>query len=224
MAKILLVEDDPEIQKRVRDYLSHEKYVVDATDNGDDAIAIIQTYPFDIVVLDWNLKGAMTGIDVLKSIRQMRRSVAVLMLTGRADIHEKELGLDAGADDYLTKPFEPRELGARLRSLLRRATTFSGTVLSAGPLELDTTLRVVKKEGVPIELLPLEYSILELFMRHPEKTFTQDEILDRAWSADGNASKEVLRTYIKTIRKKIDKPNTPSIIATVFGVGYKLSV
>jgi DNA-binding response OmpR family regulator len=146
------------------------------------------------------------------------------MLTGKSDIADKEAGLDAGADDYLTKPFHPRELCARLRALGRRPTQRLGDELKVGNLALDLTKFQLHREGVEVDLLPLEFALLEFFMRNPGRVFGADILLERVWPVNSEASPEAVRTCIKTLRRKIDVNGETSVIKTVHGVGYKLEV
>jgi len=145
-----------------------------------------------------------------------------LMLTGKGTINDKEQGLDAGADDYLTKPFHLKELSARIRALLRRPVTFTGTTLKVGSLEIDPSSHRLTIEGREVNLLPKEYAILEFLMRHPNEVFSPDALLNRVWNSESEASTDTVYTYIKTLRKKVSPEAPSSIIKTVHGVGYKL--
>ncbi len=220
MAKILLVEDDPQLVKKIKDWLVHEKYVVEAVQDGDQALGLLETYEYDIVVLDWQLPG-MEGIDVLRKYRAGGGKCPIIMLTGKSEIEEKETGFDSGADDYLTKPFAPKELSARIRALLRRPAEYVGNKLTAGNLVLETDTRRLYKDGKEVELLAMEMALLEFFMKHPNQVFSHDAILDRVWKSDSFTSTEVVRTYVKTLRRKIDVEGKESKIRTVFGVGYR---
>ncbi len=221
MAKILLVEDESDISDMVSAWLSREHHVVEVAGSGEEALDIIRVYPFDVLILDWVLPG-ISGVDVCRQYRSKGGRSPILMLTAKKDVDEKETGLDAGADDYLTKPFELKELSARIRALLRRPTPFSGNVLKVGPIMLDTTSHEVTRDGELVELLPKEFALLSFFMRHPNQVFSADALLDRVWSSDSEASPETIRTYIKRLRKKIDEKGKPSLVGTVHGVGYKL--
>jgi DNA-binding response OmpR family regulator len=166
----------------------------------------------------------MTGTAILKDFRSRGGASPVLMLTAKSSIEEKETGLDAGADDYLTKPFDARELLARIRALLRRPQAVSAAKeMHVGNLALDAKSARVYKDGQELKLLPKEFSLLELFMRYPDQVFSSEALLERVWSADSAASFDTVRTYIKTLRKKIDDPGADSsLIRTVHGVGYCL--
>lgn len=221
MSKVLLVEDDLVTCDMVRDWLEHELYTVEAAHTGEEALDLMKLYQYDIVVLDWGLPGK-SGVEILSRFRADGGTTPVLILTGKRSVGEKEEGLDAGADDYLTKPFELKELSARVRALLRRPIAFSGSILQAGSLALEPNSFKVTRGGAEIALLPKEFALLEFLMRHPGQVFSAEAILDRVWTSESEASPETIRTYIKRLRKKLDVEGQPSILGTVHGVGYKL--
>jgi DNA-binding response OmpR family regulator len=222
MAKILIAEDDPHLSALIRNLVMGERHVAECVNNGSDALGMLMMYKYDLVVLDWMMPG-MTGNSVCRNYRDKGGAAPILMLTAKSSIEEKETGLDAGADDYLTKPFDARELLARIRALLRRpqAVTASNG-LAIGDLALDTKACKLFKAGIELKLLPKEFNLLELFMRYPNQVFSPEALLQRVWTADSAASSDTVRTYIKTLRKKIDSPGTASTIRTVHGVGYCL--
>jgi len=221
MSKVLLVEDDLDLVSRISKWLTLERYSVETVANGQDALDLLRDVKYDFIILDWHLPG-LTGIEVCKYFRSSGGTTPILMLTGKSDIADKETGLDAGADDYLTKPFHPRELSARLRALGRRPTECLDDQLRAGDLILQVHKYRLIKNGQEVELLPLEFSLLEFFMRHPGRVFGADALLERVWPVNSEASPEAVRTCIKTLRKKIDTEGETSLIKTVHGVGYKL--
>lgn len=222
MAKILLVEDEPDFSTLISEWLkASDHHVIDAVPKGEEALDLLRFYKFDLIILDWMLPG-MSGLEVCKAFRSTGGTTPVLMLTAKKHVDEKEAGLDAGADDYLTKPFELKELSARIRALLRRPVAFSGTVLKAGDVTMDTASYKVTRSGEDIQLLPKEFALLEFLMRHQNQVFSPEALLDRVWTSDSEASPETIRTYIKRLRKKIDQEGKPSILSTVHGVGYKL--
>jgi DNA-binding response OmpR family regulator len=179
-------------------------------------------YEYDLVILDWELPQ-LSGVEILKEMRSRGGSIPVLMLTGRSALNEKELGLDSGADDYLTKPFAMKELLARIRALLRRLPGYSGTQLAAGDLVLDTALHKLTRHGEEIKLLPKELSLLEFFMRHKGQVFTAEAVLNRVWSSESEASPDSFRTCLKRLRQKIDRDGSESVIEYVHGLGYRMS-
>jgi len=220
MAKILLLEDEPDFSVLVTALLASEHHTVESLAKGEEAVELLKTSEFDCLILDWNLPG-ISGLDVCKTFRERGGKTPILMLTARAHVDEKSAGLDAGADDYLTKPFELKELSARVRALLRRPTQFSGRNLKVGQLEMDVNnYRVTRGEEV-IQLLPKEFALLEFFMRHTNQVFSPETLIDRVWLAGEEASPETIRTYIKRLRKKLDLEGRPSLLSTVHGVGYK---
>lgn len=221
MAKILLVEDEPDLSELVGEWLKAEHHVVEIVANGEDAVDRLRFYKYDIVILDWMLPQK-SGIEVCKQYRSTGGTTPILLLTAKKHVDEKEAGLDAGADDYLTKPFEMKELSARIRALLRRPQAFSGSKLQVGDLSLEPNTFKVMRGQDEINLLPKEFALLEFLMRHPNQVFSAEALLDRVWSSDSEASPETIRTYIKRLRKKIDVDGQASILSTVHGVGYKL--
>lgn len=221
MAKILLIEDDRALAAMIVDWLNTEQHVVETVENGDDGFDRISFYEYDLAIIDWELPY-MSGVDILRNYRRKGGMMPVLMLTGKGTIDEKERGLDAGADDYLTKPFHVKELSARLRALLRRPPVAHKSTLSAFGIELDTISRTVIRGGVEIELVPKEFALLEFFMRHPNQVFSAEALLNRVWSSESEATVEALKSCIKRLRKKIDAEGEESILKNIHGVGYKL--
>jgi len=222
MAKILVIEDDRDILKAVGDHLQFEHNVVERVDNGEDGLSRLRAYTYDIAIVDWNLPD-ISGIQICREYRAAGGNALMLMLTGKSQLAEKELGLDAGFDDYLVKPFEIRELTARVRALLRRgAGKLDSNTLRVGQVELDPHGFSVTKGGEDIKLVPKEFAILEFLMRHPNVVFSCEALMSRVWTADEDSSPEIIRTHIKNLRKKIESPDQPALIHTVHGVGYKL--
>jgi DNA-binding response OmpR family regulator len=223
MAKVLIVEDNEELLDNVREWLASEQHVVDCCSDGVSALAYLNTYEYDVIVLDWTLPK-FSGLDICKQYRGQGGTTPILMLTGRRTIDDKELGLDAGADDYLTKPFEMRELSARLRALLRRTAKVTGNVLKVANVELDKDTHRVTRGGQDVKLMPKEFAILELLMTYPGKVFSAEALIERIWASDSDASPEIVRKYINRLRNQIDTEGSTSLIRTVHGVGYALEV
>ena len=223
MAKILLVEDDKELAKVTVGWLQGESHTVDVVHDGAEGLDRLKFYFFDVAILDWELPS-MNGPEICREFRSSGGNTPILMLTGKSELNDKVAGFDAGADDYLTKPFHPRELSVRLRALLTRPAQRVQNVLKAGDLELDPAGHSVRKGGTLLHLMPREFSLLELFMRHPEKTFSADVILDRVWSSNSEVSTDVVKVYVAKLRRKIEDKDGPPIIVTVHGVGYKLQI
>lgn len=222
MPKILIVEDDPGLQKTVRDWLTFEHHMVETASNGRDGLEKIQVYEYDLVILDWELPE-MTGVEILREIRRRGSSMPVLMLTGKSSVNDKEEGLDAGADDYLTKPFHMKELSARVRSVLRRAGGNVANTLKVQDVELDPAGFRATRAGREIQLLPKEFALLEFLMRHANQVFSAEALLSRVWASESEVSVDAISTCVKRLRKKLDEPGSKdSFIRTVHGVGYKV--
>lgn len=221
MQKILIIEDDVSMSATMQDWLRMENYTVEAVVDGKEGLHRLKVYEYDIVIMDWGLPG-MSGLDICKEFRGRGGVTPILMLTGKSAIEEKTEGLDSGADDYLTKPFHPAELSARIRALLRRpANSFAGSTLKIGNLVLDAAAFRVMRDGDEVPMARKEFALLEFFMRHPNQVFSPEALIDRVWSNDSDASPDVIRSYIKKLRKKIDSADEDSLIRNVQGVGYK---
>lgn len=221
MAKILVVEDEIDLAYPIKDWLTREQHLVELSENGLDALDKLRVYKYDLIILDWMIPG-VDGKEVCQRFRQAGGTTPILMLTAKSQIEDKEAGLDAGADDYLTKPFHLKELSARVRALLRRHVQSSDAVLKAGNISLDTLTHTVTVAGEEVHLVPREYSLLEFFMRHPNQVFGAEALLDRVWASDSMACSDTIRTYIKLLRKKLSSGGQDTIIRTIHGVGYKL--
>jgi OmpR-family two-component system manganese-sensing response regulator len=220
LAKILLAEDDPEYSAEIKDCLELAQHHVEQAFDGDDAWQLLNTYKYDLVVLDWEMPG-ITGIEVCRKYRQTGGVAPVLMLTGRDAIADKENGLYTGADDYLTKPANAAELRARVTALLRRSPNLVIDKISLGSITLDCNSREVFNEGKLVDLLPREFALLEFLMRHPTRIFSSDELLEQIWPSDAAVSAEVVRNTVNRIRKKLE---APAFIKNVYSVGYGISL
>jgi DNA-binding response OmpR family regulator len=220
MAKILLVEDSLPVVESVRDWMEVQNHNLDVAMDGARALEMLEAFGYELIILDWDLPRVV-GIDVLRKLRSKKDTTPVLMLTGKDTVDEKEQALDAGADDYLTKPFNPRELAARIRALLRRPQQMVATVMEAQGISIDPAARKVSKSGKEISLQPLELTLLEFFMRHPNELFSTDQLLSRVWDSDADVSLDALYACITRLRKKIDEPGQQSMIRTVHRSGYR---
>ncbi|HEY9787548.1 MAG TPA: response regulator transcription factor [Candidatus Obscuribacterales bacterium] len=223
MAKILVVEDDVNLIFTLSEFLGSENHVVEVVKDGEEAVSRLSYFQYDLVVLDWNLPStSVSGLDVLRQYRARGGKIPVLLLTGRSTISEKEVGLDSGADDYLTKPFHLKELAARIRALLRRpADTLPSNTLKVQNIELDPVSKKVTVNGARIHLLPRDYSLLEFFMRHPDQVFSNEALLERVWHSESEATAEALRSSLKRIRSKIMDVDC-KLIENIPKVGYRL--
>ncbi len=220
MAKILYVEDDADLAERITQWLVEvEKHLVEHVDTAADALERMEYFKYELIILDVGLPD-MSGLEVLKQFRKKGGVTPVLVLTGQDKVNQKIEGLDAGADDYLTKPFHVQELTARLRSLLRRPREFTGDQIAVGDVEIDTGSRGVMVHGQAVTLKPREFVLLEFLMRHQNKVISPDEILQNVWSSDSDATSETIYTHVKNLRKKLASHGADSFIRTVHGAGY----
>lgn len=225
MAKVLVVEDNLELLDNIREMLESQHYNIDCCSDGVEALGYLRSFEYDVIVLDWVLPR-MTGIEIVKQFRAQGGATPVIMLTGRRDIDDKESGFDAGADDYLTKPFELRELAMRVKSLIRRAPGNASApmdTLSIGDVVLNKETKQVLKSGKEVKLMPKDFAILELLLMYPNKVFSAEALIDRIWSSSTDASPDVVRKHINRIRTQIDTDGKSSLIRTVHGVGYSLT-
>jgi two-component system response regulator MprA len=218
-AHILVVDDDPRITDLLRRVLVYEGYRVATAASGDTALIRILEHTPDLIILDIMLPG-IDGLEVVHRLRAAGDSVPVLMLTARDTVADRVKGLEAGADDYLVKPFAPEELSARVKAMLRRSKAERSEVLRFADVELDTGTRVAYRGGRAIELSPTEYELLALFLRNPRQVLTRDVIMDRVWGIDFEGSSNVLEVYVAYLRTKLEANGEPRLIYTVRGVGY----
>ena len=221
MPKILLVEDNEEYSAFVKELLLGERYMVDLVEDGETALQQLRVMQYDLLILDWQLPK-VSGIEICKQYRASGGKAPVIMLTGKMSDVDKETGLDAGADDYLTKPFSMKELLARLRALLRRVSMQAESKLVMHEIELDAEQFIVTKGGVEIPLLPKEFALLEFFLRNPDRVFSSDALLQRIWDTDSEASTNALRSAMRRLRQKLGEDGDNSIIENIHGVGYRL--
>jgi DNA-binding response OmpR family regulator len=221
---LLLVEDDPRLQRVLRRLLEDDRHLVEVASDGESALEVAEaTSGIETVILDVGLPG-ISGLDVARALRKEGRELAILMLTARDTVNDRVSGLDAGADDYLVKPFAYEELAARLRALARRGTPGSRRpepVLAAGPIALDERSRRVTVDGRPIELSPREFSLLECFLRHQGQSLTRDQLLDQAWPFSVAVTPNAVDAYVHYLRTKLGTAGR--WIETVRGVGYRLA-
>jgi DNA-binding response OmpR family regulator len=217
--RVLLVEDDVGITMFIQQGLTEAGYATDVAANGREGIEYALAAEYDLILLDVMLP-LLDGISVLRTLRQKGFQTPVLLLTALDTVQDRVLGLDAGADDYLIKPFDFTELLARMRALLRRPPLQTDVLLQVGDLVMDTTQRVVKRADRLIELSPREYSLLEYLMRNQDHVLSRTQIAQHVWSFDFYGDFKVIDVYIGYLRRKIDKNESASLIQTVRGVGY----
>ncbi len=221
MAKIIIVDDDVALCGVVEDWLNSQGHTIEKVYTGRDAEDFLTTYKYDLIILDWSLPD-LAGIDICQKLRKTGVQTPILMLTGKTTIDDKEAGLDAGADDYLTKPFDLKELSARVRAILRRPEQVTGNLIIRGALRLDTSSRRVLVNDQEMKLYPRDFALLEFFMRHPNQVFASETLVNRVWSADTAAGSDTVRTAIKRLRQQLESAGLKDAIGTVYGVGYQL--
>jgi heavy metal response regulator len=219
--RVLLVEDEPGIVQFVRQGLTEAGYAVDVAADGQDGLDYARAAAYDAIVLDIMLPR-LDGLRVLRALRREGNRAPVLLLTARDEVEDRVAGLDAGADDYLVKPFAFAELLARLRALLRRPPLQAETVLRVADLELDPARREVRRAGRRVELSPREFALLEYLMRHPGQVLTRTQLAEHVWNFDFYAESNVLDVYVGYLRRKIDRGFDQPLIQTARGVGYRL--
>ena len=216
--RLLLVEDEPTLRAQLKAGLTGAGYVVDEADNGRDAHFLGETEPFDAVVLDLGLP-VLDGLSVLKRWRDAGRAMPVLILTARDNWSEKVAGIDAGADDYLTKPFHMEELLARLRALIRRASGQASPVLRCGPLALDTRSGRVSCDGQPVTLTSHEYKVLDYLMHRLGAVVSRNELTEHIYAQDFDRDSNTIEVFVGRLRKKLPQ----ELIETVRGLGYRMA-
>ena len=220
--RILIVEDDAALASFIRKGLEAEHHAVDVANEGNQGRSMAMEFDYDLVVLDLNLPG-MDGLSVLKSLRQRKANLPVMILTARSRVEDRVQCLDSGADDYLVKPFSYLELSARARALLRRSHLPSESVLTVRDLCLDRVERKVERAGRHIELTTKEFALLEYLMRNAGRRLTRAMIIEHVWNLTFDSTTNVVDVYINYLRRKVDDGFSPCLIHTVRGVGYQMS-
>ena len=221
--RILIVEDDERIAKPLAEDLKHQYHVVDIVGDGIEGLEYAQSGEYDLILLDLMLPR-LDGITLCKRLRASNCNAFILMLTARDTTGDKIIGLDAGADDYLIKPFELEELAARIRALSRRSSETKQPILIHGDLQLDPGICNVTYKDKPLSLTPKEYMILECFLRNPTQVLTRSAILDKLWEFDKLSGEETIKTHITNLRKKLKAAgSSEDFIETLYGIGYRLS-
>ena len=223
--RILVVEDDPDISTLVELHLADAGYEVELEANGKAGLERALDHTLDLVILDIMLPG-VDGLEICRRLRTEKPELPILMLTARTTELDRVLGLEMGADDYLTKPFSVRELVARVKAIFRRMEAFDtqpqATKLTHGPVEIDADSRRVLIEGEPVELTAREFDLLTFFARHPGRVFTRGQLLDKVWGYTHEGYEHTVNTHINRLRRKLETdPSHPKFILTVWGVGYR---
>ena len=217
--RILLIEDEKKVSNFIKKGLEEEHYAVDTAFDGEEGLFMAEMNEYDLIVLDLMIPK-IDGWEVLKRIRGRKNTVPVLVLTAKASVDDIVKGLDSGCDDYLTKPFAFMEFLARVRALLRREKTEKEPLLTIGDLTLSLVTHKVMRKGKEIELTSKEYSLLEYFMRNPDKILTRTMISEHVWDSHFDSMTNLVDVYVNYLRKKVDRDFEPKLIHTIRGVGY----
>lgn len=221
MAKILIVDDDNELRNMVKSWFEPQ-HMVETGASVKEALDQLATSTFDAIILDLGLPDG-DGLEIVKTCRNCSGDTPIIVLSGRQELDSKVTLIDAGADDYLTKPFHFKELNSRVKALLRRPAGLKPDVLTAGDIELNLTKARVTRNGEEINLTPKELALLEFFMRHPEQVFSQEAIMQRVWTNDSEASPDIIRVYLTKVRKKLEKKGEAPLFINQRGHGYLFS-
>ena len=219
--RILLGEDDQKLGKHIEQALKAEGYAVDWALDGEEALWLAENYSFDVIVLDI-MMPQRDGVSVVRSVRRKRNTTPVIFVTARSDVDDRVRGLDAGADDYLVKPFSVVELLARMRALLRRQRPNLSTLLRVEDLEMDLVARTFTRQGQSIELTNREFALLELLMTASPRPISKALIIERVWNQFFDSDTNLVNVYINHLRRKIDLPGMPPLLHTIRGVGFAL--
>ena len=222
LMRLLVIEDNPKVAGMIEQGLTEQGYQVDVVHKGFEGEAKAAAGGYEAIVLDLMLPDR-DGVDVCRNLRRRGTKTPILMLTALSETADKVAGLDAGADDYLTKPFEFDELLARVRALLRRGKATEGTVLKYEDIQMDLAKRIVTRAGETVSLTPKEFSLLEYLVRNPNRVLGRIAIAEQVWDVDIGSDSNVIDVYISTLRRKVDKPFDKKLIHTVVGTGYVLS-
>jgi len=223
LAKILLVEDDVQLASKLKDWFAQDGHLLEVAVNGEDALQLLSGFTYEILLLDWTLPG-ISGLDVCKSYRQSGGLANIIFLTGRGDIGDKEEALNYGADDYVTKPFDIRELAARVRSVLRRPYSLLPNELKVNGLVLDLKLNTIKCSDKEEHLTNKEVTLLEFLMRNPNRIYSSQELAKLLWPADNDTTAETVRSWMRNLRTKIGSVTDNQIIKTIPKSGYLIEV
>jgi two-component system, OmpR family, phosphate regulon response regulator PhoB len=225
-ARILLVEDDRSLVELLTWNLEREEFEVEHTADGEEALLLARENPHDLVLLDWMIEG-LSGIEVCRRLRRIpdTANVPIIMLTARGEEEDRVRGLETGADDYITKPFSPRELVARVQAVLRRVRpALAGEQLSYSDIEMDTVSHKVRRAGMSVPLGPTEFRLLKHFLEHPGRVFSRERLLDSVWGRDSDIEPRTVDVHIRRLRKAINVGECADVIRTVRSAGYALDV
>ncbi len=220
--RVLLIEDEHKIARAIKQGLTQEKYAVDIEYDADSGLGAALSETYDVMIIDRMLPGSMEGLDICREVRKARVHTPIILLTAKDQVRDRVEGLNAGADDYLVKPFSFEELLARIRALLRRPKEAQANILKIEDLSLDTVTYEVKRDGKPILLSAKEFALLEYMMRNSGRVLSKDNIISHVWDFDADILPNTVEVYMGYLRNKVDKPFKRSLIHTMRGFGYKL--
>ncbi|UTW45991.1 response regulator transcription factor [bacterium SCSIO 12696] len=221
--RLLIVEDEPSLRQQLQQLLNDQGYAVDSAADGPEGLYYGTEHPYDLAIIDIGLPG-MDGIELIQRLRQENHKYPILILTARGNWQDKVAGLEAGADDYLVKPFHHEELKARVHALLRRASGNASSTLSFGALSIDTIAKQVSLNDKPLELTSFEYNTLEYLSRHPGKVISKTELTEHLYDQDFDRDSNVIEVFVGRLRKKLDPTGALKPIATVRGQGYRFAL
>jgi two-component system response regulator PhoP len=221
--RILLVEDDLRLQASLAEELRKAGYAVDVSGDGIEGLYYAEEFPIDLAIIDLGLPG-MSGLELIRKLRAAERHFPVLILTARSEWQDKVSGLESGADDYLTKPFHPEELKARVSALIRRSAGHAQPEISFGPLRIDLAAQRVGLDGAEVELTTYEYKVLEFLVMHPGEVVTKTDLSEHIYEEDADRDSNVIEVFIGRLRRKIDPDGTWQPIQTLRGRGYRLKL
>lgn len=222
MPKVLIADDDERLRVFVADWLEHENFVVDVAVDGDDCKEYLLSTTYDVLIIDWDMPK-MSGVEVCRWFRATGGTTPILMLTGKDHIDEKETGFGVGVDDYFTKPFEVRELSARVRALLRRNQNIVSNTMEIGVLTINPEAHSAAINNERLKLTGTEFSVLEFLARHPDQVFSAEALLARVWNEPADVSLDAVRVCVGRLRAKLETHGQASLIENVHGAGYKLT-
>ena len=221
--RLLIVEDELSLQEQLASSLREQDYVVDVASDGEEGLYFAQEYPIDLAIVDLGLPK-LDGVELIKRLREANKSYPILILTARNRWQEKVEGLEAGADDSLTKPFHPEELAARIKVLLRRSVGLADNSLECGPIKIDTSSKQVLLNGEPITITAYEYRLLSYLMMHTGKVLSKRELVDHIYEEDDDRDSNTIEVFIRRLRKKLDPDNSLKPIETQRGRGYRFRI
>ncbi|MDR3616386.1 MAG: response regulator transcription factor [Candidatus Obscuribacterales bacterium] len=222
MSKALIIEDDPNVANTLAELLRHSGWTIETTNNGADGLQLISQFSYDLVLLDWCLPD-LTGLELCTRYRASGGTMPIIFITGQNDVADIESGLDAGSNDYITKPFEKRELMARIRNVMRQPRGIATVdVIRISNITFDSRRRLISSETKVAQFTAVEYNLIEYLLRNKGESFTTDQLFNAIWQSDSNSSEETVRVHIRVVRRKLELAGLPALILHRRGFGYSL--